>query len=86
MLAVKEWHTAVVELLLKHDADTGVKSNDGWTALTWATKGGGICIVELLLNKGVDVNAKNNDGKTAADIAVEASGGHAYSVKLLLTK
>ena len=32
-LASQEGHTAVVELLLKYNADTSLKTNDGTTAL-----------------------------------------------------
>ena len=49
-------------ILLKHDANINVKSNNGCTALILASQDGYKEIVALLLKHGADVNAKDNAG------------------------
>ena len=62
MIASLNGHTAIVEILLKHDANINVKSNNGCTALILASQDGYKEIVALLLKHGADVNAKDNAG------------------------
>ena len=49
---------AVVELLLKHQADVNAANTYGSTPLHFAALKGSIAVVELLLNYQADVNAK----------------------------
>jgi TonB family protein len=74
----------IATLLLSAGADTGTRSKDGDTALTWAVarETGGGELVRVLLGKGVDVNAVNNFGNTALMIA--ASWGNSDLVRILL--
>lgn len=46
-----------------------MKTEEGWTALMFATQEGRFEIVELLINCGAEVNAKNEDGETALTVA-----------------
>ena len=65
MVASKNGHTEIVQLLLEKGAYVNAKDNYGETALMLAAANGRTEIVQLLLEKGADVNAKNEYGRTA---------------------
>ncbi|PNH12224.1 Ankyrin repeat domain-containing protein [Tetrabaena socialis] len=59
----------VVEALLRGRADVAAKSNDGRTALHWASWNGSKEVVKALLQAGANVAAKSNVGRTALHYA-----------------
>ena len=72
----------VIKKLYNIGSDVNAKTNDGWTALMLAARGGHAEHIKVLLNAGADVNAEDYRGVTALMWA--ASGGHAEAIKLLL--
>ena len=74
-------HPEVVQLLLRHGADTDVQKEDGWTALMFACQEGYLETVELLLASGADPSISNHGGVTAPMIA--SYFGHQDIVDLL---
>ena len=84
MVASKNGHQQVVELLLNEKADLNIQNNDGMTALMLASKNGHQQVVELLLNEKADPNIQNNDGRTALMLA--SGNGHQQVVELLLNE
>jgi ankyrin repeat protein len=71
MMASKNGHKNIVELLLACGADVNAKTGFGETALFAATLTNQKEIVKLLLAEGADINVKNLEGETALDIACE---------------
>ena len=72
--------TKVVKVLLDHEADVTIPSEDGATPLLVAAYFGRRDIVTMLLDSGANVNARKGDGTTPLDtvhaewsLAVEAS-------------
>jgi len=66
IIAARNGHTRVVELLLLRGADVNVRDKEqGTTPLIASAQQGHKEIVELLLKNGADVNAKDSSGKTA---------------------
>jgi ankyrin repeat protein len=63
LLAARNGHNAVVELLLQIDGvDAGVQDVDGRTPLSWAARKGHRKVIEILLNSGrVDVNVQDTN-------------------------
>ena len=82
MLASRNGHFQVVELLLKEHADINTQKEDGWTALMLASRYGHFQVVELLLKKHADINIQNKNGVTALMLASE--DGHIHVIELLL--
>ncbi len=60
-------HTEIVKLLLEHDADVNIQSNDGGTALHAAAFLGRAETVKLLLDNGADANLRHKMGSKAID-------------------
>jgi ankyrin repeat protein len=52
MLASKNGHKKIVELILANGADVNAKSNDGWTALSVASRNGHRDVGDMLLKAG----------------------------------
>lgn len=72
--AVEKAHSvAVVRRLLRHGADAGAVSSDGWTPLMRAANRGRPRVVDLLLAEDADPNTQRRDGWTALMIAVARS-------------
>ena len=71
-----------VELLLEHDTDLNIQTNDGFTALIKASQIGYTKFVRLLLDAGAEVNIQNNEGKTALIWASQK--GYIDIIRLLL--
>ncbi|KAF7117758.1 hypothetical protein CNMCM5793_006938 [Aspergillus hiratsukae] len=77
--------TAVLQLLLKHGAQTEVaEQNHGETPLLRASINGNTEAIRVLLDHGADITASDDEGCTALHLAA-ASGNH-ESVKLLIEK
>jgi len=72
-MAAEEGHTAIVQMLLDHNADVNAKDMLRMTALHWAVERCHIDTVSLLLAAGADVLAVNKFDKTSLDIACENS-------------
>ena len=82
MLASRNDHLQVVDLLLKGNADPNAQNLKGWTALIYASLNGDHQIVEILLKKGANPNISALDGLTALMIA--SINDHLQVVELLL--
>lgn len=72
LLAVKEGHIDLVELLCEMGADTEARANDGRTALMYTTEGPGSVLLRVLLENGANIDAKDNQGWTALMHAVSS--------------
>ena len=59
-----------VGLLLEHDTDLNIQTNDGFTALIKASQIGYTKFVRLLLDAGADLYIRNNEGMIAYDVAL----------------
>ncbi|RYP68276.1 hypothetical protein DL771_006778 [Monosporascus sp. 5C6A] len=82
--AARYGHGAIVEHLLKKDANINQQCNSGSTALLKAAQHGHETIVEHLLKKDPNINQQKNDGWTALECA--ARYGHEAIVEHLLKK
>ncbi len=74
MLASWSEGSAIVKLLLEHNARTDLKDSGGWTALHHAANKGNLSAVQLLVGKS-NVNARDNEGKTPLGRAEEMKVG-----------
>ena len=81
MLAAKNSHERVVELLMQHGAEVDKKDSNGGTALMHAAGQGRERVVELLLWRGAKVNQQDSNGCTAL---MAAANGHEQVVDLLI--
>ena len=76
----------VVEKLIEYDADIDARDEDGWTQLSWASRGLHFkdgSVLRLLLERGADVNSRaDDDGFTPLHRA--SSCGALEVVRLLL--
>ena len=79
--AAKVGSLSVVKAALENGADVNAKTNDGWTALMYASYKKPIDVAKLLIENGADVNAKTNDGWTALMGASDM--GHTDVAKML---
>jgi hypothetical protein len=76
---------AKVEKLLDVGADVNAADNDGWTALTLASRWGHTAVVAALLDADADVNRPNVDAYYGDTALILASWrGHTAVVRLLL--
>lgn len=73
-------HTAIVKLLLKHEADPNARENGGFMPLHAAAQNGDVASIRALLFEGADANAKTTEGKTALDYALESGKTEAMEV------
>lgn len=81
MLASGRGHDAIVEMLIRADADVNGRDQDGLTPLMIGAREGHEQVVTLLLKNGADATREDDYGKTAIDHAL--SRGHAQlAVKL----
>ena len=71
---------AAMQLLLDHDADINLQSDQLWTPLHWATRNGRAQSVKWLLDNGAKVDVPAHLGQTALHIAAEQN----YRVTLAL--
>src|SRR6266545_2137827 len=81
LVAARQGHTEVVELLLAAGESPRAAYRNDLTALMWAAAYGHAGTVKLLLGRGADANARDNRGKTALAMAVE--GRHEETAQLL---
>ena len=85
LMASKNGHLSVCELLIQHGANPKMRTEDGSTALILACGTGSLALVEfLLLVCPSDLNESNEDGFTPLDIAKYYN--HASIVTLLESK
>ncbi len=73
-------HSAIVKLLLKHEADPNAREDGDFTPLHAAAQNGDIESIRALLFNGADAQAKTAEGKTAMDYALEAGKKDAVEV------
>lgn len=86
MYASYKSNKKVAKVLIDHNADVNVKSNDGWTPLMNLALGDynyDIEIAKLLLDKGANINDTSNGGNTVLHIS--ASWNKYDLVALLLS-
>ena len=83
-LAAEKGRTAVVELLLQHNADIDVRDKFDFTPLSLATSKGDCKIVNPLLQRTNNADSIDESGRTPLSLA--ASKGHYEVVKLLLQR
>lgn len=71
LIAATHGNNEILDILLKHHADTTVKNNRGDTALHCAAQSecGSLMMVTMLYRNGANIFAINNAGKTAKDVA-----------------
>ena len=74
--------TALVELLVEHDANVNARSDGNWTPLHNAAEKGYEDVAVVLLRKGADVRARTSSQMTALHWC--ARNGHINLVRLLL--
>jgi ankyrin repeat protein len=85
MYALSERQAAVVEELVKHDADVHLGSKTGFTPLMFAAQQGDVDSARILIGAGADPNAAQpKTGLTPLLIA--SAMGHVQAVDLLLDK
>ena len=82
IIAARNGHAPVVDILLRHGAHVDVRNNDGRTALMEAARNGHAPVVDQLLRREADVDADNGDGETALMEAIR--NGHALIVHRLM--
>lgn len=70
-LAANNDHAAILEALLKGDADPNVTNTERETALHVAVKEGYKQCVEILANNGAEIDMKNSSGNTALHLALK---------------
>ena len=68
--------------LVEHNADFGIKDDNGMTLFQEACKGGHLDIIEYLVERGADVNHPDNEGLSSIHYAV--MGGNPELVRYLL--
>lgn len=69
MAAVVKGNAKIIDILLKHNANTNLADNNGTTALHYAVMFKNYDVIELLINANADKNLKDNRGQTAIDYA-----------------
>ena len=70
---------AMVELLLKYNADPNLRADDNASALHWARRNGNLEVVNMLVAAGADVNARrqtDRDGDGPAPIHMALGESH----------
>lgn len=82
MLAARNGHKEVTDVLLKAQADIEAINANGSTALTFAAYSGKAVVAEQLLKAGANVNHTNSKGHSP--LLAAASQGNKNTVKLLL--
>ena len=83
LMACKNGHDTICELLIQHGADPSLRTDDGSSSLFLACCSGNVCLVQRLLHaRAEDINAFNEDGLTPLDVAMHYS--HSEVVKLLI--
>ena len=82
MIAAREGHAPVVELLVHYAGAVGQKDVSKWTALTWAVKKSQLEAAKILIAAGADVNNLDSEGTPLLHIAV--NNGNKDMVNLLL--
>ena len=81
MTAAHAGRIAVVELLLKFNADPNLRADDNASALHWASRNGNLNVVNMLIAAGADLNARrqtdwDGDGPAPIHMALGESHDH----------
>lgn len=84
--AAKDNNTKIVEVLLKHGADSNSIDIDGTTALMSAVRQRNSTMMKMLIKSGADINAQDNNGDSVLEYASKGScsGDGEKIVKYLL--
>ena len=84
--AAKDDNTKIVEVLLKHGADSNSIDIDGETALMSAVRQRNFTMMKMLIKSGADINAQDNNGDSVLEYASNGScsGDGEKIVKYLL--
>lgn len=84
--AAKDNNTKIVEVLLKHGADSNSIDIDGTTALMSAVRQRNSTMMKMLIKSGADINAQDNNGDSVLEYASNGScsGDGEKIVKYLL--
>lgn len=84
--AAKDDNTKIVEVLLKHGADSNSIDIDGETALMSAVRQRNFTMTKMLIKSGADINAQDNNGDSVLEYASNGScsGDGEKIVKYLL--
>lgn len=84
--AAKDNNTKIVEVLLKHGADSNSIDIDGTTALMSAVRQRNSAMMKMLIKSGADINAQDNNGDSVLEYASNGScsGDGEKIVKYLL--
>ena len=64
-----ENYPTIAELLLEHGTDVDARSDEGYSALHWASQVGHEDLVRVLIDRGADVNANTTSDETPLMIA-----------------
>ncbi len=89
MIACRNGHAAVAQLLLEYGADVNSNNplHDCHTALAHAATQGNLECLRVLLRHGAELNDSNSRHKTALDILIQtypSSQDHAACLRLLI--
>ena len=85
-LAAHQGHEGILQILLKHGADTSATDCYGWTPLHRAANRGREAVLNLLIAHGADVSAENNGGETPLLCAACWGAPNEAVVNILLEK
>jgi ankyrin repeat protein len=83
MKAAEEGEIDVCELLLAHGASPGVKDDEGWNALMWASLTGQLDVVQWLITECHQL-AEYSTEKGETPLMKAATNGHWDTCKFLI--
>ena len=78
MLASRNGHKDMVEMLIKAGAEVNAKNKREETALMLASRNGHKDMVEMLIKAGANVNDKEHNTKSALELSIEIQKDELY--------